>query len=291
MSGILASMIDGVLIGSVYGLAAMGLSLIWGVMDVINLTHGAMIALGMFGMYMLFHASAASAYVLLVPAIIGGLILGTIVYWLSVSWVIDRPILMSLLSTFAVNMMVIGIGTAIWSTSPYNVDFSFSVRGQTGITVGEYTFIFNHMAAAVSALVIALLLELFLYRTRAGKAIRAVADNREAAELMGISSTRVLMVAFAIGIALAVSSGALVSTLFPFTILSGASYQLKSFVVTVMAGLGKPLGALLAGVLLGLLEGAVSPFIAVSWIPLIEFGLFVVVLIVFPRGIFGRATA
>ena len=286
MSGIVASMIDGLLIGSVYGLAAMGLSLIWGVMDVINLTHGAMIALGMFGMYLLFSAIAGSAYVLLIPAIAAGLILGFIVYWLSVNWVVGRPQLMSLLSTFAVNMMVIGIGTAIWSTSPYNVNVSLP-----GITVGDYTFTGNHIAAAISAVVIALLLELFLYRTRAGKAIRAVADNRDAAELMGISSTRVLAFAFAIGIALAVASGALVSTLFPFTILSGSGYQLKSFVVTVLAGLGKPLGALAAGVLLGLLEGAVSPFIAVSWIPLIEFGLFVVVLILFPRGIFGRATA
>jgi branched-chain amino acid transport system permease protein len=286
MSGIFASMIDGLLIGSVYGLAAMGLSLIWGVMDVINLTHGAMIALGMFGMYLLFNATAINAYLLLVPLIAAGLILGIIVYWLGVNWVVDRPILMSLLSTFAVNMMVIGIGTAIWSTSPYNVDFSVP-----GITVGDYTFTGNHMFAALSAVLIALLLEIFLRRTRTGKAIRAVADNRDAAELMGISSTRVLMVAFAIGIALAVASGALVSTLFPFTILSGAGYQLKSFVVTVLAGLGKPFGALVAGVLLGLLEGAVSPFIAISWIPLIEFGLFVLVLIVFPRGIFGRATA
>lgn len=286
MSGILASMIDGLLIGSVYGLAAMGLSLIWGVMDVINLTHGSMIALGMFGMYLLFAAIAGNPYVLLIPVIAAGLLLGIAVYWLSVNWVVGRSQLMSLLSTFAVNMMVIGIGTAIWSTSPYNVDFSLS-----GITVGAYTFTGNHIAAAISALVIALLLEAFLYHTRAGKAIRAVADNRDAAELMGISSTRVLMVAFAIGIALAAASGALVSTLFPFTILSGAGYQLKSFVVTVLAGLGKPFGALVAGVLLGLLEGAVSPFIAVSWIPLIEFGLFVIVLIFFPRGIFGKATA
>jgi len=136
--------------------------------------------------------------------------------------------------------------------------------------------------------VIALALQWFLYHTRTGKAIRAVADNREAAELMGISTTAVLTIAFGIGIALAMTSGALVSTLFPFTILSGATYQLKSFVVTILAGLGKPFGALIAGVLLGLLEGVVTPFIAVSWIPLIEFGLFVVVLVAFPAGIFGK---
>ena len=279
-------MIDGLLIGSVYGLAAMGLSLIWGVMDVINLTHGAVIALGMFGMYILFAAFPVNAYLLLLPVIAAGLLLGLLIYWIAVHWVIGRSQLSSLLSTFAVNMMIIGIGTAIWSTSPYNVNFTLR-----GITVGAYTFDGNHLAAAGAAVIIGLALELFLYRTRPGKAIRAVADHRDAAELMGISSTMVLALAFAIGLALAASSCALVSTLFPFTILSGAGYQMKSFVVTVLAGLGKPLGALVAGVLLGLLEGAVTPFIAVSWIPLIEFGLFVVVLVAFPKGIFARATA
>jgi branched-chain amino acid transport system permease protein len=286
MSGILASLIDGILVGSIYGLSAMGLSLIWGVMDVINLTHGAMIALGMFGMYLLFGAVTINAYVLLLPLIAGGFLLGVAVYCIAVHWVIGRPILMSLLSTFAVNMIIIGIGTAVWSTSPYNVNFSLP-----GITMGNYTFTGNHIAAAIAAVVIALALQAFLYRTRMGKAIRAVAENREASELMGISSTTILAVAFGIGIALAVASGALVSTLFPFTILSGSVYQLKSFVVTVLAGLGKPLGALAAGVMLGILEGLVTPFIAVSWIPAIEFGLFVVVLVLFPRGLFGEATA
>jgi branched-chain amino acid transport system permease protein len=208
------------------------------------------------------------------------------VYWMSVHWVVGRAQLMSLLSTFAVNMMVIGIGTALWSTSPYNVNISLP-----GITIQSYSFTGNHIAAAIAAVVIAVALQLFLYRTRTGKAIRAVADNREAAELMGISSTAILTIAFGMGIALATTSGALISTLFPFTILSGAAYQLKSFVVTILAGLGKPAGALVAGVLLGVLEGAVTPFIAVSWIPLIEFGLFVVVLVTFPRGIFGREPA
>lgn len=286
MSGTLASLIDGVLVGAIYGLSAMGLSLIWGVMGVINLTHGATITLGMFAMYLLFSAFAINAYVLLLPIIAAGFLLGIVVYWIAVHRVIGRPMLMSLLSTFAVNMMIIGIGTALWSTSPYNVNFSLP-----GITVGNYTFTGNHIAAAIAAVAIALALELFLYRTRMGKAIRAVANNREAAELMGVSATAVLAIAFGIGIALAAASGALVSTLFPFTILSGPVYQLKSFVVTVLAGLGKPFGALVAGVLLGLLEGVVTPFIAISWIPLIEFGLFVLVLVAFPRGIFGRATA
>ncbi len=286
MPGVLASMIDGVLVGAVYGLAAMGLSLIWGVMDVINLSHGAMIALGMFGVYLLFTALHIMPYVLLLPVLAAGFLLGVIVYWISVHRVLGQSQLATLLSTFAVNMIVIGVGTTLWSTSPYNVNFSVP-----GITAGGYTFTGNHIAAAIAAVIIAGALQLFLYRTRLGKAIRAVTDNRDAAELMGISAAAVLTIAFGIGIALAAASGGLVATLFPFTILSGGAYELKSFVVTVLAGLGKPVGGLVAGVLLGLLEGAITPFIAVSWIPVIEFGLFVVVLVLFPSGLFGRRTA
>ncbi len=277
-------MFDGLLVGCVYGLAAMGLSLIWGVMSVINLAHGVMIAFGMFGLFFLFSGFHINAYILLLPIMVGGFVCGTGIYWIAVHRVIGRPQLTSLLSTFAVNMILVGVGTTLWSTSPYNVNFSLP-----GISIGPYTFTGDHIAAAIAAVVIACGLQLFLYYTRFGKAIRAVADNRDAAELMGISSVRLLTVSFGLGVALAVASGGLISTLFPFTVLSGGTYQLKSFVVTVLAGLGKPIGALLAGILLGLLESAVTPFIAVSWIPLIEFGLFVLALVAFPRGIFGKA--
>ena len=158
-------MIDGLLIGSVYGLAAMGLSLIWGVMDVINLTHGAVIALGMFGMYLLFTAVHLNAYLLLLPIIAMGLIFGTLVYWTSVHWVIGRPQLSSLLSTFAVNMIIIGTGTAIWSTSPYNVNFS--LPGLHRRTLYLYRATTSRQPSA--AVIIALALELFLYRTRPGR--------------------------------------------------------------------------------------------------------------------------
>ena len=100
-----------------------------------------------------------------------------------------------------------------------------------------------------------------------------------------------LSLAFGLGVALACVSGALIATLFPFTVLSGSSYQLKSFVVTVLGGLGNPTGALLGGIALGLIEGLATPFMPVSWIPIVEFGLFVFCLISFPRGIFAFSRA
>lgn len=286
MIGVIASVIDGILVGAVYGLAAMGLTLIWGVMHVINLTHGAMIVLGMFIVYFLAQWLGLSPYEGVPIVMVVAFVMGVALYWTAVNRVIGRPILMSLLATFACNMVLIGLGTALWSTSPYNVPVSLP-----GISWQGYTFTGTHIMAAVLAGLIAVCLYLFLNYTRYGKAIRAVANNREAAELSGIPTRQVLSLAFGLGVMLACASGALIATLFPFTVLSGATYQLKSFVVTVLGGLGNPAGALLGGIALGLVEGLATPFMPVSWTPIIEFALFVVVLIAFPRGIFSFAHA
>jgi len=281
MSGIVASIMDGVLIGSVYGLAAMGLTLIWGVMDVINLTHGAAIVAGMLALYLLTNGLGLPVYAALPPILVGGFLVGLLLYWIAVHRMIGQPPLMSLLSTFAVNLVLIGLGTAIWGTGLFNVPVSLP-----GLSWQRYTFPGTHILAAVLTATMAGLLYLFLYHTRPGKAVRAVAGNREAAELSGIPTTRILSFAFGLGVALAGVAGMLIGTLFPFTVLAGESYQLKSFVVTILGGLGNPAGALLGGIMLGLIEGLVAPFVPVSWTLVIEFVLFVAVLIVFPGGIF-----
>ena len=280
MIGLIASLLDGVLIGAVYGLAAMGITLIWGVMDVVNLTHGALIVAGMFGVFVLAGAAGLPVYATLPIVLVGGFAAGVALYWISVHRVIGQPPLMSLLSTFSINLVLIGVGTAVWSTDLFNVPVSLP-----GFSLGRYTFPGTHLMAAALTALIAGVLYLFLYRTRMGKAVRAVSGNREAAELVGIPTVRVLALAFGLGAALAAVAGMLIATMFPFTVLSGDAYQLKSFVVTVLGGLGNPTGALLAGVALGLVEGLTTPFVPVSWTLVIEFGLFVAVLIVLPGGL------
>ena len=277
-----ASLTDGLLLGFVYGVAAMGLTLIWGVMSVINLAHGPVIALGMFGTYLLFTHLGVNPYLAMVPVAGAGLIVGLVIYVVAVHRVINAPHLSSLLATFAVNMIIIGIGTAVFSTSPQNIDYSLG-----SVEVGILTFPASRVVGAFAAIVVTACLYLFLYFTRPGKAIRAVANNRMAAELMGIPSSRVLALSFGLGTMMAAVAGGLIATFFPFTILSGGTYELKSFVICVLGGLGHPLGALVGGLLLGGLEGLIPTFMPVSWVPVVEFGLFVLVLLVRPSGLFG----
>jgi len=279
---ILSFLVDGLLIGFVYGIAAMGLTLIWGVMNVINLAHGPIIALGMFGVYLLFENLGLNPYLNLVLVAAAGLVLGMLIYVIAIHRVIDAPHLSTLLATFAVNMIIIGLGTAAFSTSPRNVDFSLGT-----ITLGPVNILGTRLVAALAALLVTGALYLFLYRTTPGKYIRAVANNRMAAELMGIPSARVLALSFGLGTMLAAIAGGLVATFFPFTILSGGTYELKSFVIGVLGGLGNPLGALVGGLLLGTLEGVIPFFMETTWVPVIEFVLFVVILLVRPTGLFG----
>jgi branched-subunit amino acid ABC-type transport system permease component len=279
---VVASLADGLLLGFVYGVAAMGLSLIWGVMRVINLSHGSLIALGMFGIYLAFESLGLNPYVtlLIIPPV--GLVLGIVIYAVAVHRVINAPYLSTLLATFSVNMIVIGLGTATFTTSPRNVDFSLG-----SVHLGPITVTWTRVLAAGVSVVVAGLLYLFLYRTKPGKAIRAVANNRAAAELMGIPSSWVLALSFGMGTMLAAISGGLIATFFPFTILSGASYQVKGFVICVLGGLGNPLGALIGGLILGGMEGLIPAFMETSWVPVLEFVLFVLILLVRPSGLLG----
>lgn len=282
LSLLLASLPDGILLGFVYGLAAMGLTLIWGVMNVINLAHGPIIALGMFGTFFLFIRLGINPYLGIFLVAVVGLLLGILIYAIAVNRVINAPHLSSLLATFSVNMIIIGIGTAVLTTSPYNVDFNLG-----SVRLGSTNIPGTRLVAGLFAMLYTGALYLFLYRTRPGKFIRAVANNRAASELMGIPSTRILALSFGLGTMLAAVSGALIATFFPFNILSGGSYELKSFVIGVLGGLGNPIGALLGGLILGVLEGIIPSFMETSWVPVIEFALFILILLVRPSGLFG----
>jgi len=279
---ILTSLIDGLLIGVVYGIAAMGLNLIWGVMRVINLAHGALISLGMFGVYLLFSSLGLNPYLALVVVALLGLLMGVIIYIIGIARVINAPYLSTLLATFSINMIIIGLGTAVFTTTPRDTGFSLG-----SIQIGPLILLGTRLVAAAMTILVTGALYAFLYRTRTGKYIRAVSNNRAAAELMGIPSSRILALSFGIGTMLAAIAGGLIATFFSFTILSGDIYQQKSFIIGVLGGLGNPLGALIGGLILGILEGLLPLTMPNTWVPVIEFLLFILILLIKPSGLLG----
>lgn len=285
LSILLTSLVDGLLIGVVYGIAAMGLNLIWGVMRVINLAHGAMISLGMFGVYLFLTSFGVPPYLGLLLVAIFGLLTGILVYWIAIQRVISAPYLSTLLATFSVNMIVIGLATAVFTTTPRDLGFSVG-----SLSLGPLTLQGTRLIAALITLLVTGALYAFLYRTRTGKYVRAVSNNRIAAELMGIPSQRILALSFGIGVMLAGIAGALIATFFSFTILSGEIYQQKSFIIGVLGGLGNPLGALLGGLILGVIEGLFPLAMPNTWVPVIEFVLFIIILLVKPSGLLGGRT-
>ncbi len=285
LDALIPSSIDGLMLGFVYGLAALGLTLIFGVMRVINLSHGPIIAVGMYVVYLLFANFGINPYLGLGAALLFGLIFGVAEYLIAVHRVINEPELTTLLATFSVNLMVVGLATTLFTTTPRAIDVSLG-----SVTAGNVTILGTHAAAVAVSVVAAAGLYFFLYRTRIGKSIRAVANNRAAAELMGIDSRRMLAVSFGVGTALAMLAGGLLATLFSFSPLSGGTYEVKSFVIVVLGGLGNPTGALLGGIVLGLVEGASTVFIPVSWVPVLEYVIFILILLVRPQGLLGQRT-
>src|SRR5512144_2968279 len=156
---ILSSLVDGLLIGVVYGIAAMGLNLIWGVMRVINLAHGALISLGMFGVYLLFSSLGLNPYLALLLVAVLGLLMGVIIYIIGISRVINAPYLSTLLATFSINMIIIGLATAVFTTTPRDTGFSLG-----SLTIGPVTLLGTRLVAALVTLIVTGALYAFLYR-------------------------------------------------------------------------------------------------------------------------------
>jgi len=282
----IASSIDGLTLGFVLGLMAMGLTLIFGVMKVINLGHGPFIVMGMFAVLVMSRDFGINPYLGLPVVIVLGLFTGIVTYYVAVHRVINAPELTTLLATFSVNMLLVGALTIIFSSSP----FGLSLELPPWFRSGAITLTGTRGVAVLIAIAVTVALYAFLYRTRTGKSIRAVANNRAAAELMGIDSTWILALSFGIGTALAMVSGSLLATLFGFTALVGGGYEVKSFIIVVLGGLGNPTGALFGGIIIGLLESITTIVMPVSWVPVFEFVVFVMILLLRPTGIFGART-
>jgi len=277
--------IDGVILGGFYALMAQGLSLIFGIMRVINLAHGEFLVIGAYLAWMAHQYLGLDIFVALPLLIALGFGIGWAVSRVLVIPVLNRPELMPLLITFGLAAVIQGVLTSVFTTTPKVTTASYS---DSVLTFMDYRVSMAKVVMLVAAVLLLGLLALFLNRTKVGKAMRATAQNPEAARIVGINVTRIHCAAFGVGTAAAVAAGGLFSVTQGFYPFSGALFTLKAFVIVVLGGRGEIRGTLAAAMFVGLIESALSgyvPNIGTSLGTAAAFVLVVVVLAIRPEGI------
>ncbi len=289
MDTLVQALINGIAVGGFLTLMVLGFSIIWGVMGVINFAHGEFI---MVGAYMAWFARSEWGVEPLysaLPIFLIMFVVGFVLQKLVVNKVIDRPHLVSLLVMFAVSIIMSNSVKLIAGADFRRVNSDI----QRGFwELGDIATIpRKHTVVLVVAIIVLVALQTFLQKTRLGKSIRAAAQNREAAQIVGIDIKWVYAFTFALCIGITAMSGALTSTIIPVFPFMGPPWALRAFVITALSGLGSVKGTLGAAMFLGLLESLVAtyaPGSSGSQLAVITaFGLLVVTLVLRPQGLFG----
>ncbi len=277
------ALINGLLRGAIYGLVALGLTLIWGVMRVINLAHGEFIILGAYTAFWMFTLYSLQPLVSLLIGIPLGFIIGIIIYLALVKRVVNGPELSSLLVFFGLSMIIQNIMLTYWTADVRGLPTLYA-----SINFGSITIIGDRLIASLIALILAVLLLVLLKYTYFGRSIRAVVQDTDAAMLMGVNVNYVYMMSMSIGIILTFLGGVLIALTSPFTPYQGGIYTLYSFLVVVLGGLGNPLGSLFGGLLIGIIESYTATYWSSGLSPAVAFVLLIIILIIKPEGIFSR---
>jgi branched-chain amino acid transport system permease protein len=284
---LLQLLINGVLFGTMYGIAAVGLSVIFGIMHIIFLCQGTMIILAAYCCYWLFSLYGLNPYLsglVIVPAF---LVLGQIIYHGLFRRVRVSGTFPSLLIAFGLMSLLENLMSVLWSPNPRAIDAAYSGYG---ISFAALNVSFTRLMAFIVAMLAAGVVALFLKRTLLGKAVRAASENMESAMLVGIAPHKVNGVAFAIGMGLAGLAGIAVATVYPFDPSFGFIFSLKAMIALALGGMGSVSGALAGGILLGAIESFGSYIFSGAWADAIGYAVFLLVLMFKPEGLFGPSS-
>jgi branched-chain amino acid transport system permease protein len=285
---ILQNLVSGILVGALYGLAALGLSLVFGVMRVLNVAHGELLMLGGYAAFWLFYLYGIDPFVglsIVIPLL-------AVVGWLLHSGIFRRIVQFgereriknSLLIGFGLTLVLQNLAIQLWTADERSITTSYA---SAVIEIGGIRIPIIRLASFVVALIAVLGLEFFLKRTYWGKAIRATAEDWQSAALTGINIERVYLVTFALGTALAGVAGVLVTVGFSVSPVIGLAWTLKALIVVVLAGLGSMTGTFLGGLLLGFTESLSAYTLGGEYREVVGLLIFLVILSVRPQGLFG----
>jgi branched-chain amino acid transport system permease protein len=284
---VLNGLVNGVIVGGIYAMLGLSLSLLYGVLRVVNFAHGELVIGGSFFAYFLFSATGLPPLASVPLAAVSFFAFGWVSYYLLIPRLSrsDDPEIMSFLLMYGFSIALAATMLLMFGADSRSIDYSFE---PVSIAIGPvYVSTARFYALGVTAAITALM-GWFLFRTLPGKALRAAQMNREAIQIVGVNIVRLSALAFSIAFGIAGLTGVLISLVFPaFNPFSGAEYSIIGFIVIVLGGLGNPIGALVAGVFYGVAEQMASVFLPQALAQIVGFGILVGTILLRPTGLFG----
>jgi branched-chain amino acid transport system permease protein len=278
-------LVSGLLIGFVYALIALGLTIIFGVMRMVNFAHGEMVVIGMYAAYWMWSATHLPPWLLAIPT---GALLFFVGYWLQkliINAYIDRPQHTQFILFISLALIITGLHVVLFGPDPRSIQDPMTMQSYT---LGMLRLDKVRAQAALTALVLIAGLIGFLRYSTLGRAIRAAADNLVGAQVIGISVKRVYAMTAGIGMACAGAAGALISPMFDTQPFLATDFTLIAFIIVIVGGLGSLTGALFGGILIGLAEAIAALAFSPSLKTLFSYALLVFVLLLRPNGLFGE---
>jgi len=276
-------LLNGLMLGAIYACIAVGFSLVWGVLNVINMVHGAFIILGGYLTFFAWLHFQIHPFLMILPVALLMFGLGYVLQRGMINKVISKPVLTTLTLTFGLEMILYNAMNLAFSATPRRIALDMGL-----LSLGELLLPVDRIASMVLALSLTGLLYLVLRTSKIGRAIVAVRMDRDAAALMGINVAQIYAVTFGIGAFMAGACGALVAVVFPVSTSLTGLFLGKAFVICVIGGLGTVPGALVGGLALGVIESVAGYWLGPQNAILIGFILMLVLLVVRPTGIMGK---
>ena len=277
-------LLNGIFLGAIYVNIAVGFSLAWGVMDVINVTHGTMIVIGSFITFILFKTIGLDPFLSLPISMAILFFLGYFVQKYLLNFVVKVGVFLSLALTFGLDLVLINTVLLIFTGDYRSVTPSYS---GSFFEIENIVIPYVRLAILLTCILLTACLQLFMTKTRIGNAIRATAQNREAAKMVGVNVSKIYSITLAISAALAGACGSLISTIQSFTPFEGGFFIMKAFIICVLGGLGNILGAIVGGLILGIVETMGARILGTGFQEAISAIIMILVLIFLPKGIVG----
>jgi len=285
MTVFLQSLVSGILIGGIYALIGIGMTLIMGVMGIINLAHGQLMMVGMYITYVLFAFLKIDPYISLLVSMPALFLVGVVIQRFLLNPLMKIEAILpenQVLMTVGIGMVLTEIARFIFSSDYKSTTTTFSSQV---LFLGSISVNAPMVIAFLIAVALTLILFWFLLKTDLGRSIRATAQDKEAATLMGVNSSRITVITYALGAALVAAAGTVLLPIFYLFPDIGGPFTLKAFVITILGGLGSTVGAIVGGVTLGIAESLGATYFGMQYREMVGFVIFLLVLIFLPGGL------